>query len=204
MSEVHLYMRELFLTINPEVSATVAAQYMRSENVTALLVGEEGNYAGIVTGVDFTCKLVAEGLNPDQTKVSDIMSQPLISLDRNKSMSEAFLCMRKNQIRHVLVTEGDKISGLLTLSSFAQYASKKFKETQNPIEAFWHDYDSLLDQNYFMASVDKLLKEIRPTLDSSTHIAKAIDSKLSLQEISICAKEEGYTDLAEILDLADY
>ncbi len=204
MDEIHQFMEDLLLSISQDVSVTEAAKFMRSNEVTSLLAEEKGEYVGIITDVDFTRKVIAADADPDKTKVSSVMTRPIITLDRDQSMGEAFLCMRKNQIRHILVTEGEKIVGNLSLSKFAVYGSRKFGKSKTPIEEFWSNYECLLDENAFMASVDKLKKDIRKTLDDSTLTAQAIDNNEPVKKISECAKKEGYDDFAGILDLAEY
>ncbi len=205
MTEIHNFMKDVLLVVPPDSTATEAAIFMRDNKVKAVLVGNNEEYVGIVTGVDFTRKLVAEKLDPDKTKVADIMSSPLITIDRNQPMAEAFLTVRKNQIRNLQVTEGNKIIGRLSLSCFAHYANQ-FREApaDSPSTFFWQNYEALLDENSFRASVDKLLKDIRKNLNDSSKTAMAIDKKEPPDIIAKCAREEGNNDLADVLDLADY
>lgn len=199
MDEIRQYMGEPLLSIDSETSVTEAAQRMERANIAGLLVQQNGNYVGIVTEVDFTRRIVAAGLNPGDTKVLAIMSSPLITLDVDQTMDEALICMRRNNIRHVTVTEGEKIVGMISVKDFANYYYRKFRKGKDPVAEFWNNYDCLLNQNTFVYAIEKLLKEIRPTLKSSCETAKSIDQKDSWEKIAEFAYKEGYRDLAEVL-----
>ena len=76
--------------ISIDVKATVqeAAYLMDTENASAILTTDNEKHVGIITERDFTRKVVGAGL-PLSTPVSEVMSQPLYTLDRNNHILEA-------------------------------------------------------------------------------------------------------------------
>ncbi len=83
-------------TIPSDASAKEAAIKMLDDLVSSLIVVEGENYIGILTNKDITQKLVALGLDPNETEVEAIMQSPLITLDASLPMDEALLLMKKN------------------------------------------------------------------------------------------------------------
>ena len=73
---------------------------------------------------------------------------------------------------------------------------------KDPIAKFWDSYDCLLESGTFSSAIERLLGEIRVSLDNSSKTAKAIDRHKPYKTIARCAIEENLDDLAEILNLS--
>jgi signal-transduction protein with cAMP-binding, CBS, and nucleotidyltransferase domain len=109
-----------------ESSETLAAKKMRDKKLSALIVAGGGQNLGIITETDLSRKIVAEELNPKETKVKFIMAKPIISIESDNSMMSAFLKMGSHNIQHVAVTEDNLVMGILTINDFVGYYTKKF------------------------------------------------------------------------------
>lgn len=126
MDQIRFYMEETILGVKPDASVTEAAKYMLENRVGALLVNDDEKCLGIVTDVDFSHKVIAKDLDPKTTDVSAVMTHSLITLDCEETMLEAFKTMRKNNIRHLVITENKKLVGVMSLKDFAGYFNYKF------------------------------------------------------------------------------
>jgi len=115
------------LSIDVESSVQEAAQYMVSQSIGSVLVKEFDEYVGIVTETDLTRKVLGKGLNPETTRVSEIMTSPILSMDCYLPVEEANRFMHKNKIRHLVVTEEEKIVGILSVKDLVAYFSKDFR-----------------------------------------------------------------------------
>ncbi len=124
LEEIGDYMSSPVLTVDSQASVQEAAQYMHASNVGCLLVQEFDNYIGILTESDLTRKVVSKGLNSESIQVSSIMSKPLHKLDRFLPVEEANEFMHKNKIRHIAVTEEDKVVGVLSVKDLVAYYAK--------------------------------------------------------------------------------
>lgn len=121
-----VYMDEANLNILPEATVVEAAKKMRDKKLSALIVAGGGQNLGIITETDLSRKVVAEELNPKETKVKFIMAKPIVSIESDNSMMSAFLKMGSHNIRHVAVTEDELVMGILTMNDFVGYYTKKF------------------------------------------------------------------------------
>ena len=100
---------------------------MVAHSIGSVLVKEFEEYVGIVTETDLTRKVLGKGLNPESTPIAEIMTSPILSLDCYLPVEEANRFMHKNKIRHLAVTEEDKIVGILSVKDLVAYFSKDFR-----------------------------------------------------------------------------
>jgi CBS domain-containing protein len=70
--------------------------------------------AGILTERDILRKVVAKGIDPSKLKGCDIMSKPLVTVPSRTTLDVASRVMTEKGIRRLLVTEGNKIIGIVT------------------------------------------------------------------------------------------
>lgn len=66
---------------------------------------------GIVTERDILYKVVGQNKGPYKATLKDVMSFPIITIDRNASVKDAISLMRNKHIRRLLVTEEAPVSG---------------------------------------------------------------------------------------------
>jgi CBS domain-containing protein len=82
--------------------------------------------AGIVTDRDIVCRAVAQGGDARQMEARQIMSQPVITVSPETSLEECCEVLEKNQLRRVLVVDGQgACCGIVAQADIAQNASKK-------------------------------------------------------------------------------
>ena len=127
MDEIGDYMISPILSIDLESSVQEAAQFMVAHNIGSVLVKEFEEYVGIVTETDLTRTVLGKGLNAESTPVSEIMTSPILSLDCYLPVEEANRFMHKNKIRHLAVTEEEKIVGILSVKDLVSYFSRDFR-----------------------------------------------------------------------------
>ena len=89
---------------------------------------KDGEYIGIVTEGDISQRVIAQIKKPIEVRAESIMSTPVISIESNKLMAAAFLIMEKNGIRHIAVSENEKIIGMLSIRDFSKYYVRKFSK----------------------------------------------------------------------------
>ncbi len=121
MTPLALLMHRKIEEISPKTTLRDAAKQMRDKHVGSLIVSEGEEKIGIVSVVDFVIKGMAEKLDPDTTPVDAIMSCPIITVDIDQTAKEANDTMAENGIRHLGVTDQDKIVGILSMRDLVLY-----------------------------------------------------------------------------------
>ena len=65
-------------------------------------------------------------MNRESIGIEEVVTSPVFSIDRYLPIEEANRFMHKNKIRHLRVTEEDKIVSILSMKDFVTYFSKDF------------------------------------------------------------------------------
>ena len=102
-------------TIAPEATVFEALNLMAQHNIGALLVmtGEEIN--GIVSERDCIRKVDVLGRTAKDTKISEIMTSNVITVEADQPLEDCMGLMIDKNIRHLPVSEGKKLLGLLSV-----------------------------------------------------------------------------------------
>lgn len=113
-------MTKKVIGVSPEESVEVAARTLAQYNVGALPVyTASGKLCGMVTDRDLVIRCVASGLQPAQTKVYQVMTGQVTSVDGDMDVSVAAHLMGRQQIRRLPVTEKGRVCGMITLGDMA-------------------------------------------------------------------------------------
>ena len=109
------------ISVSPEESAAVAARLFSRYNIGALPVcGREGKLRGMITDRDVVLRCVAAEEDPAHTKVSEIMTRRVISVDAEDTAQSAMDLMGREQIRRLPVEQNGKLVGMVSLGDFAK------------------------------------------------------------------------------------
>ena len=122
--------REL-MTSNPcsidvDKSVAYAAQMMRDEDVGLAPIVEGDRLVGVLTDRDVAVRVVAEGRDPEQIKVSEVASRDLVTLDPQQDLDEALRLMARHQVRRLPVVEEDgRLVGVVAQADVAKQADEQ-------------------------------------------------------------------------------
>jgi CBS domain-containing protein len=105
-------------------TASYAARMMRDEDVGIAPIVEGEKLVGTLTDRDIATRVVAEGRDPEQTKVEEVMSRELVTIDPQQDLDEALRLMATHQVRRLPVVEEDgRLVGVLAQADIAQHAT---------------------------------------------------------------------------------
>jgi glycosyltransferase involved in cell wall biosynthesis/predicted transcriptional regulator len=100
-------------------------------DVGAVVITENELPVGIATERDIVERVLKFEKNLDDTRVEEIMSSPLISIESNKSIKEAIDLLRDKHIRRLGVLEKGKLIGLTTERRLLNVAHDTYLERSN-------------------------------------------------------------------------
>ena len=128
-TEIADYMTTSIISVEPDTTIFDTTKLLTEKHVGSVLIEKDGDYIGIVTETDLSRKVLGKGLDAKTTIVSEIMTpQPLITLDCHQPVTEANNFMAKNKVRHLPVTEDDKIVGIISVRDLvAFFANPRFR-----------------------------------------------------------------------------
>jgi CBS domain-containing protein len=121
MDVLNMLVNRSIVTIDHTAMLKEAARLMRDKQIGSLLVVEDNKIVGIISETDVTRRAVAESLVTDRVTVKTIMSSPVITLDIQSTPEMANDLMRDKGIRHLAVTEGGKIIGIISVRDLLHY-----------------------------------------------------------------------------------
>jgi len=102
-------------------TATVreAARDMRARHVGAVLVVAGDRLEGIFTERDMVNRVVAEGLDPDGTKLAEVMTRNPDTVGPNDTALVALRRMQDGGYRHLPVVDNGHLVGIVSRRDFA-------------------------------------------------------------------------------------
>ncbi|MDK8396747.1 DUF294 nucleotidyltransferase-like domain-containing protein [Corynebacterium pseudodiphtheriticum] len=103
----------------PETSIAAAAQQMREQAVSSLLITADGALRGIVTDRDMTGRVVAQSLDTS-LPVSEVMTRDLRTVTPETLAFEAMLLMAELKNHHLPVLEEGKVVGVVAGADIAR------------------------------------------------------------------------------------
>jgi CBS domain-containing protein len=115
--------------LSPSVSIREAIEQMRDHRVGCVLVEEKNRLVGVFTERDVLNKVTGRGLDFDQVKVSDLMTQDPECLTPDDGVAYALNKMNVGGFRHIpLVDEVGKPVGVVAMRNIVDYIVQLFPE----------------------------------------------------------------------------
>ncbi len=115
-------------TVSPQSTVLEAAKAMKKAKIGSLLVGDASAPEGIFTERDIARRVVADGLDPARTRVEEVMSKKLVTLDAAEPLEKVFDCLALGHFRHLPITENGRIVGIVSLTDLAKMLKELARE----------------------------------------------------------------------------
>lgn len=125
-------------TVQPRTSALEAVHIMNAHSVGCVVVVEGGELVGILSESDIVRHLVAEGRNPAQTMVVDIMSLPMVTVSPDTSVRTAMHIVTTARCRHLAVLGPDGLSGLISAGDVLAWNLRELRAELADMERYIH------------------------------------------------------------------
>ncbi|NIU83279.1 MAG: CBS domain-containing protein [Candidatus Thorarchaeota archaeon] len=122
------------ITLGARATVSEAVKLMNENKIGCLVVIHNENPIGIITERDMLKRVLLEARDPDTTKVSQIMTTPLVVGNPRMDIQEAVSLMTGEKIKKLPITEDGKLVGMITLTDLARsiaYLEHLFKRMRN-------------------------------------------------------------------------
>ena len=137
-----------------EDSVLSAAVSMRDKNLSCVFVKD--SQVGIVTERDIIKRVVAEGKDPSSTRLSEIMSFPVIHIDEESFLFSAIIEMASRNIRRIGISRNGEIVGVLEDKDIIAHESKNLVVLIKEIERA----ESVENLRYIYSLVDDMVIDL--------------------------------------------
>lgn len=125
-------------SIAPDARMFDALQLMADKNVGALVVMEGNRLAGIISERDYARKVILHGKSSHDIQVREIMTAKVITVHPGQTVEECMALMTGKRIRHLPVTEGDRLIGVLSIGDLVKEVIAEQEATIKQLESYIH------------------------------------------------------------------
>lgn len=131
--------------VEPSSNVRNAARTMSERNIGAVAVVDSGRLTGIFSERDLMSRVVAAGLDPDQTNVDLVMSKDLVVADPKDDLESALQKMHAIRARHLPVVDDGRLVGMISLRDLLEVDDMEQRNRAtflNELVTYSPDYDS--------------------------------------------------------------
>ena len=125
MGQIRDIMKKNIVTIEKDQTVLQAAQLMKENDISFLVIVENGDPVGVLTERDFVQKFCIENKKSDTIMISEIMSYKFRWVEPTTEIEVAIQKMLNNNIRRLLVLDNKKLVGVITQTDLSSYLRDK-------------------------------------------------------------------------------
>jgi CBS domain-containing protein len=128
MTTVAKAMNAELVTMSSTSSLAEAASVMSQKRVGSVLIVEGGRLAGILTERDIV-RAISHDIGAPRDAIAHWMSSTPKTVSPGTSLEEARDLMDRNHIRHLPVTEGGKLLGMLSMRDLIKLGAARARDS---------------------------------------------------------------------------
>ncbi|MHA1229542.1 MAG: CBS domain-containing protein [Candidatus Helarchaeota archaeon] len=134
--------KTIYLDQNIQEAAILMSKY----EIGSILVIDNKNYpVGIITNDDIIQKVVQYNRLADSIICRDVMSYPLITIDPEDTLVDAMRKMSNNDIKRLVVMEGEKIYGIISASDVLKHSPDYIEILKEQIEIVQENMECVVE-----------------------------------------------------------
>lgn len=127
-------LRRSAVGLEPNRTVHDAAVLMEHVGVGALAVIDDDRLVGIVTDRDLVCRALARGL-PSDARVDAVMTTPVVTVDADVDLHDAFALFRRHAVRRLAVMRGALFIGMVTVDDLLIDLAADLSDLARPVTA---------------------------------------------------------------------
>ncbi len=125
-------------TIAPDARVIDALKLMAEKEIGALVVIDNGKLAGILSERDYARKVILLGKSSHDIPVREIMTDKVLTVPPSQTVEECMALMTTRRVRHLPVTEGERLIGLLSIGDLVKEVIADKEQTIKELESYIH------------------------------------------------------------------
>ena len=116
---------ETIHSVGPDTPVTACVRTMSAEKIGALIVLDGERLIGIFTERDALNKVLAAGLDPASTKVSEVMTKDPYCIPPTTTVGEAMELVTHRRFRHLPIVENGKVLAVVSSGDLTHWLVKE-------------------------------------------------------------------------------
>ncbi|MBC8258923.1 MAG: CBS domain-containing protein [SAR324 cluster bacterium] len=125
------------IQLESDSKVVAAARTMRDNKVGAVMVLDNGVLVGIFTERDLMSRVVADGLDPENVMVSEVMTSSIATVPLETPIREAANLMSQNRIRHLPVLQDGQLVGVISAGDILAWKLREHEFTLHQLEDYF-------------------------------------------------------------------
>lgn len=109
------YCKSRMLVLNPNDPVLEAARAIEETRAGSVIVQDRGHVVGMVTDRDLAVRALGRSLDPNSTKIREIMSASPAVLTPSDDVQDAIKLMQQRNVRRIPLVDGQRVVGMVTL-----------------------------------------------------------------------------------------
>jgi CBS domain-containing protein len=123
-------------SVSPETSVLDALQVMMDKNISALLVMDGTKLKGIFTERDYARKIILVGKSSKVTKIKEVMSEKLVTIELGTSLDHCMQIMTERRIRHLPIIENGLVIGIISIGDLVKFVIEDQQQTIEQLQNY--------------------------------------------------------------------
>jgi len=122
--------------VAPEATVCDAVTLMNEHNTGSVMVMEGDRAVGIFTERDVLTRVVALRRDPTTTRVKDVMTSTLITVEPRTTVREAMTIMTNRRCRHLPVVVEGRVVGMISIGDLTRWVVRDQQRTIEDLTDF--------------------------------------------------------------------
>jgi CBS domain-containing protein len=125
------------VVVPSEATVVEAVRVMLAKGVGAAVVLNDGRALGMFTERDVMAKIVAAGREASSTRVGDVMTSPVHTVNADASVADTLQLMLSRHIRHVPVVDADgRVLGMVSMRYLMRETIDRLQDEARSLENY--------------------------------------------------------------------
>lgn len=133
------------VSLGSDATVKEASELMAAQKIGSIVILDKNDPVGIITERDFATKIMLKPYSAD-TKVSEVMSSPVVHISSNQSVADVIDIMANKEIRKVPVIDEGKVIGIVTGTEFLRLF---VQATDEDMQKAYQQYVKRVYSNWF-------------------------------------------------------
>jgi CBS domain-containing protein len=138
VSDIFSHKGRRITSVSSNTTVLEALKIMADQNIGSVMVMDEQQYLGIMTERDYSRKVILKGKSSTDTKVSEIMSHDLPTVNPSDSIEHCMQLMSEKNIRYLPVFENNKLCGIVSINDLVRETILTQQETISQLKDYLH------------------------------------------------------------------
>ncbi|MEJ2172373.1 MAG: CBS domain-containing protein [Woeseiaceae bacterium] len=127
--------RQIF-SVGPDDSVLEAIKIMAEKGIGSLVVLQDEALLGILSERDYARKVIIKGRSSETTRVSEIMTEDVLTTSSGQTVNQCMNLMTEKKIRHLPVVEDGVVVGMISIGDLVEAIISDQQEEIEQLEQY--------------------------------------------------------------------